>query len=443
MENNFQNTQFIKTANYICVQNQGQIVPEDLMLIGSSSKRDAVGKIGFFGSGWKYALAVLMKNGAKPIIFSGKEEIDIDTEMVEHRGNIAEVITINGQRTSLTTGMGPKWLMWQAFREIFSNAIDEGGHHIYGSNNPYGTEDITRVYIPNVPGIKEVMDAFDTYFTFQLTPSFTDQYGSKLFIWENEQKNTFHFRKGIRCYENLHQKSNYSIDFAEISINEQRLSDSWTVRARSKDFFNNVNDAKIARWMFLNVEDGHMASKLNDTLRNVILEMQEEGYKFATVGIKRIFGDLLLGATGVIAINDDLYKACMNEKLLKDSKFGNGEFAFISSNMHDLETAVEYHLEKCIPEVQVNIGKMEGAVHVKNEGGICKIHLNVSKIDDLNDDYGKATSAVIAAYILNNMDTKDGIRNIAELLRNVPGQDTDYVMVPREKWEAMQKLFNS
>jgi hypothetical protein len=86
---------------------------------------------------------------------------------------------------------------------------------------------------------------------------------------------------------------------------------------------------------------------------------------------------------------------------------------------------------------------MEGAVHVKNENGICNIHLNVTKIDDLEDDYGKATSAVIAAYILNNMDTKDGIRNIAELLRNVPGQDTDYVMVPREKWEAMQKLFNS
>jgi hypothetical protein len=443
MENNFQNTQFIKTANYICVQNQGQIVPEDLMLIGSSSKRDAVGKIGFFGSGWKYALAVLMKNGAKPIIFSGKEEIDIDTDMVEHRGNIAEVITINGQRTSLTTGMGPKWLMWQAFREIFSNAIDEGNHHIYGSNNPYGTEGITRVYIPNVPGIKEVMDAFDTYFTFQLTPAFTDQNDSKLFIWENEQSNTFHFRKGIRCYENLHQKSKYSIDFAEISINEQRLSDSWTVRANSKEFFRNVNDAKIARWMFMNVEDSHMTTRLNDTFRNVILEMQEEGYKFVTTGIKRVFGDLLLGISGMVVINDDLYKACQKEKLLKDSKFGNDEFAFISSNMHDLEVEVEYHLKKCIPEVNVNIGRMEGAVHVKNENGICNIHLNVTKIDDLEDDYGKATSAVIAAYILNNMDTKDGIRNIAELLRNVPGQDTDYVMVPREKWEAMQKLFNS
>jgi hypothetical protein len=443
MENNFQNTQFIKTANYICVQNQGQIVPEDLMLIGSSSKRDAVGKIGFFGSGWKYALAVLMKNGAKPIIFSGKEEIDIDTDMVEHRGNIAEVITINGQRTSLTTGMGPKWVMWQAFREIFSNAIDEGGHHIYGSNNPYGTEGITRVYIPNVPGIKEVMDAFDTYFTFQLTPSFTDQYGTKLFIWENEQKNTFHFRKGIRCYENLHQKSKYSIDFAEISINEQRLADSWSVRSKSKEFFSNVTDGKIARWMFLNVEDSHMTTRLNDTFRNVILEMQEEGYKFATVGIKRIFGDLLLGATGVVVINDDLYKACQKEKLLKDSKFGNGEFAFVSSGMVELELEVEQHLEKCIPEVEVNIGKMEGAVHVKNEGGICKIHLNVTKIDDLNDDYGTASASIIAAFILNNMDTKDAIKNIGALLTFVPGKDVDYVMVPREKWEAMQKLFNS
>jgi hypothetical protein len=339
--------------------------------------------------------------------------------------------------------MGPKWLMWQAFREIFSNAIDEGGHHIYGSNNPYGTEGITRVYIPNVPGIKEVMDAFDTYFTFQLTPSFTDQYGTKLFIWENEQKNTFHFRKGIRCYENLHQKSNYSIDFAEISINEQRLADSWSVRSKSKEFFSNVTDGKIARWMFLNVEDSHMTTRLNDTFRNVILEMQEEGYKFATVGIKRIFGDLLLGATGVVVINDDLYKACQKEKLLKDSKFGNGEFAFVSSGMVELELEVEQHLEKCIPEVEVNIGKMEGAVHVKNEGGICKIHLNVTKIDDLNDDYGTASASIIAAFILNNMDTKDAIKNIGALLTFVPGKDVDYVMVPREKWEAMQKLFNS
>jgi hypothetical protein len=186
-----------------------------------------------------------------------------------------------------------------------------------------------------------------------------------------------------------------------------------------------------------------MNTRLNDTFRNVILEMQEEGYKFATVGIKRIFGDLLLGATGVVVINDDLYKACQKEKLLKDSKFGNGEFAFVSSGMVELELEVEQHLEKCIPEVEVNIGKMEGAVHVKNEGGICKIHLNVTKIDDLNDDYGTASASIIAAFILNNMDTKDAIKNIGALLTFVPGKDVDYVMVPREKWEAMQKLFNS
>jgi hypothetical protein len=205
-----------------------------------------------------------------------------------------------------------------------------------------------------------------------------------------------------------------------------------------------VNDAKIARWMFFNVEDSHMTTTLNDTFRNVILEMQEEGYKFVTTGIKRVFGDLLLGAAGMVVINDDLYKACQKEKLIKDSKFGNGEFAFVSSNMHDLEVEVEYHLMKCgISDVQVHIGKMEGSVHIKNEGGTCKIHLNVTKIDDLDDDYGTATSAVIAAFILHNMDTKDAIKNIGALLTFVPGKDVDYVMVPREKWETIQKLFNS
>lgn len=133
-----------------------------------------------------------------------------------------------------------------------------------------------------------------------------------------------------------------------------------------------------------------------------------------------------------------------NTQFTKTAKFGSGEFAFVSSNMHDLEVEIEYHLMKCgISDVQVNIGKMEGAVHVKYKDGTCHIHLNVSKIEDLEDDFGRASSAIIASYILNNMDFKDAIKNVGALLTLVPGKDVDYVMVPREKWEAIQKLFNS
>ena len=438
MENNFQTTDFIKTANFVCVQNQGHITPEDLMLIGSSTKRDAVGKIGFFGSGWKYALAVLMKHGAKPIIYSGNEQINIDTEIVDHRGIDAEVITINGQRTSLTTGMGPKWLMWQAFREIFSNAIDEGNHHIYGSNKPYGTDGVTRVYIPNVPGIKEVMDKFDTYFTFQLQPDFTDQDGTKLFIWDNKQPDTFHFRKGIRCYENIREQSNYSIDFAEITINEQRIADSWSVKNRSRTFFSNVTDPKIARWMFLNVDESRMTHELNDTFRKVIVELQDEGYKIVTSGIKRVFGELLLGFSAIV-INDDLYKLCIKENLINTSKFGTGEFAFISSGVPELETEIENELKKCMSDVVVHIGKMESNLNIKRESGKYIIHLSVQKLQF--DEIGE-NPRLLAAYIISQMDGEETRSLIAELFLKIQDENEEYVMVPKDKWESMKRLFS-
>jgi hypothetical protein len=444
MENNFQTTDFIKTSNFICVQNAGHITPEDLMLIGSSTKRDAVGKIGFFGSGWKYALAVLMKHGAKPIIFSGNEQINIGIEIVDHRGIDAEVITINGQRTSLTTGMGPKWLMWQAFREIFSNAIDEGNHHIYGSNNPYGTDGVTRVYIPNIPAIKDVMDNFDTYFTFQLEPDFTDKDGTKLFIWDKKQPDTFHFRKGIRCYENIGKASNYSIDFAEININEQRIADSWWVRNKSKEFFDNVTDPKIARWMFLNVDDSYMAHELNDTFRKVIREMQDdEDFRFVTSGIKRVFGDLFLTVSKVVVINDKLHSQCVKENLINKSKFGNGDFPFLSSKMTGLEIDIENHLKKSGINPEVQIGKMEDSINIKRKDGTLNIYLNVDKVDEFSSRcFNMGISATLAAYILQNMDQDESLPLIGNLLLNVQDENEEYVMVPKDKWESMKRLFS-
>lgn len=43
------------------------------------------------------------------------------------RGDKSREILINGQGCSITTDIGPKWEAWMAIREIYSNAIDEGG----------------------------------------------------------------------------------------------------------------------------------------------------------------------------------------------------------------------------------------------------------------------------------------------------------------------------
>ena len=163
--------------NYLKISNKGLICPEDLMLIGSSTKREQSDKIGMFGSGWKYSLAWLLRNDCKPIIFSGKNQIEVDFAVKMHRTNAVNIITVDGKETSLTTEMGPKWTGWMAIREVLSNAIDEGDHSITTAWMPEfkGFEDTTTIYIPMSSELSDVMLKFDSYFSFYRKESYSNE----------------------------------------------------------------------------------------------------------------------------------------------------------------------------------------------------------------------------------------------------------------------------
>ena len=47
---------------YLKIVNKGEIYEKAFTLIGASTKRGDDSKIGFFGSGLKYAMAVLLRN---------------------------------------------------------------------------------------------------------------------------------------------------------------------------------------------------------------------------------------------------------------------------------------------------------------------------------------------------------------------------------------------
>ena len=113
--------------NYILFRNDGEIDPNALKLLGASTKRNDSSKIGFFGSGLKYALAYLLRKGIETRIFSGNKEIKLSTKRSRFRDQSFDVICVNGSETSLTTSMGVDWKGWFAVREIYCNALDEGG----------------------------------------------------------------------------------------------------------------------------------------------------------------------------------------------------------------------------------------------------------------------------------------------------------------------------
>ena len=63
--------------NYLIIRNKGIIVEEAITLLGASSKRDDDSKIGYFGSGLKYALACFLRNNRKFFIMQRKIIVNI------------------------------------------------------------------------------------------------------------------------------------------------------------------------------------------------------------------------------------------------------------------------------------------------------------------------------------------------------------------------------
>lgn len=89
--------------------------------------KDNDNAIGFFGTGLKYAIAVILREGCEIVIRSGGYVFEFNTVDKTIRDKCFKVIHMNGMPLGFTTELGKNWKMWQAFRELYCNALDEGG----------------------------------------------------------------------------------------------------------------------------------------------------------------------------------------------------------------------------------------------------------------------------------------------------------------------------
>jgi hypothetical protein len=251
-------------------------------LLGASTKRNDSGKIGFFGSGNKYAIATLIKHGIKFYIFSGDKKIDIATEDIVFRDMTFKKILIDGQATSLTTDMGPLWEPWMAVREWVSNSIDEGAYNVVaGTENVAGREGYTRFFVEHDPSISEMIENWNSYFTFDREDAITQNADGKIFPQIDENNNIVLYRKGIRVFFDTGMTSLYQYDLTSYVINESRLIDSvHKAECQTCMFLSKTSDVSVARKILAKafIEDHWEArlpwrwgcSSLNSTWRTAI-----------------------------------------------------------------------------------------------------------------------------------------------------------------------------
>jgi len=362
--------------NYLRISNAGLICAEDLTLIGSSTKREQSGKIGMFGSGWKYALSWLIRNDCSPRIFSGKNEITIDCTVRLHRDNPVQVITVNGIETSLTTQMGPKWNGWMALREVISNAIDEGGNALNSVWMPEfsGVEGETVIYIPMNVELSEVMMKYDRYFSFNRKANYESKYG-RIFVKKEESEMNV-YRKGIRCFD-TQSVSILDFDLFDVDINEDRIANEYGIRAEVRNIVNENEDPILLK-MIINEGVGYLPYSINDKTLICIKSLINQGETFITSTLIKM-GGMLFSSPDSLIIPSDWYKTLTDLGLIANPfEMLDNNVPFMRTDSKDC-SGIAYYLKGFNLNMPIQSGACEPDVFFKAGTAYVK---QDSKLDD-------------------------------------------------------------
>lgn len=274
---------------YIRIKNDGIIEPQALHLVGASTKRNDRTKIGQFGSGNKYALAYLLRNDYPVKVFAGTDEITLETRPEVFREQQFDVLYVNGEKTSITIDMGKDWEFWQAIREIYCNALDEGGCELEMVNHVEPKEGETHFYIDTRKDVMEFMSNFDNYFATNKRVLFECEAGR---ILEKTGTTANLYRKGIKCL-NTNRKSVFDYDLTDIRIDENRLvMCSWHVEEKIWDLIYQCDKEEVILQILHNSHDSELlegcvsdystinASNISETFKDTLrkINLAPKGY---------------------------------------------------------------------------------------------------------------------------------------------------------------------
>jgi hypothetical protein len=135
----------------IAFENPGEIDILSISTFGVSAKEGDT-PIGFFGTGLKYAIAVLLRSQHEITIYSGETVIRFAVADGNLRGKTFGFIQMQiddepPQPIGFTTELGKQWEMWMAYREIACNCKDENGRTSRISDMPQPEAGKTKIIV--------------------------------------------------------------------------------------------------------------------------------------------------------------------------------------------------------------------------------------------------------------------------------------------------------
>ncbi len=114
----------------ITLQNEG-LLEIDLMSVMGVNVKETENAIGHFGTGLKYAISVFLREAIPFKLYLGLNEYKFDLTKKEYRGKEFNICTLQSpfdfRELGFTDELGKGWELWQAYRELHSNCLDENG----------------------------------------------------------------------------------------------------------------------------------------------------------------------------------------------------------------------------------------------------------------------------------------------------------------------------
>lgn len=366
---------------YICISSQGEIEVDALSLIGASTKRNDESKIGYFGSGNKYALTALLRNNIPFKIFSGVNEIKVTTELVTFRNETFNRIIVNDKSTSLTTDMGGKF--WDdgfpIIRELYSNALDEGNANIDTINVILPSEGTTKFYIENTSLFNEIIANLDDYFLINTTPIWKNK---SIEIYDNNLKEYTIFRKGIKA-TNLTKtiKGIYYYSISNIEVNESRLIDDLCIAQN-----------KIVNGL-VKCEDINIIKKLITNLNGSNNTYYEHKCIESSIG----------------KYSKIIFSKEWHEAMIKNKYVSVEALMFIKEDLNSilheyivLPYKLLYHINKQFPDIRIRDFENSG------DGEFIEVTPNIELVDLINDSINILQKSKYAIRIPSKYELKFG-----------------------------------
>lgn len=220
--------------------NDGHFDIRGSMIFGLNAKQNK-SAIGYFGTGLKYAIAVILREGGSITIQSGLYSYEFTKKDIDFRDKEFSIICMNGQELGFTTELGKNWKPWMAFRELYCNAIDENGSCYLSEHSPEVKENIVNIVVD----CDSMESAYHTKDNFILKRNLIH---SDAYCEIHDRESTGVFYKGILVWESPRKmKMTYNIT-SDLELTEDRTAKSqWSILNYCQNVISTITEEAILR----------------------------------------------------------------------------------------------------------------------------------------------------------------------------------------------------